>query len=225
MFMDIELIYGIGGNMQFALSRPAGALPSLQTLTDEDLARLYPKDRIRVYNEIVRRYWGPLLGFAKNKLNDDELSEDVVQETFARVHRHLRYFNPRRALLRTWLYTIAMNLIKNEYRNRARNDKVFIVGMNGHRPGESAAWRDPSPEPDALIEADELKHNVRLVLGLLEEHHKVPLEMRFVQDMTYEEMAEALGIPIGTVKSRLHRARESFEKLWKSLNREKFMSA
>jgi RNA polymerase sigma-70 factor (ECF subfamily) len=186
---------------------------------------MYPKDRTGVYNEVVRRYWGPMLVFARNKLNDDELSEDVVQETFARVHRHLENFNPQKALLRTWLYTIAMNLVKNEYRNRTRNDKVFFTPMNGYRPGESAAWCDPSPGPDAVLEAEELKHNVRLVLGLLEEHHKIPLQMRFVQDMTYEEMAEALSIPIGTVKSRLHRARESFENLWKSLNRENSMSA
>lgn len=222
--MDIELIY-IGDIMQFAMSSPAKNPPSLKTLTDEKLARLYRGQETKVFNEVVRRYRGPLLGFARNKLNDDELSEDVVQETFARVHRHLKYFNPRKALLRTWLYTIAMNLIKNEYRNRTTSEKIFCTDMNVHRPGESAAWRDPSPGPDSLIEIKEQKHNVQLALSLMENHHRIPLVMRMIDDMTYDEMAIAMGVPIGTVKSRLNRARRRFSMIYRSLNPEEFKSA
>jgi RNA polymerase sigma-70 factor (ECF subfamily) len=111
--------------------------------------------------------------------------------------------------------TIASNLAKNELRNRSRNPLVLFQAIKqnwdaDHRPLE---WEDNTYRPDDLFRKRHLKETVERAVKDLPEHHRVVFVLREVEGKTYEEIAEITGVNLGTVKSRLHRARTSFAEL------------
>jgi RNA polymerase sigma-70 factor, ECF subfamily len=134
-----------------------------------------------------------------------------VQETFIRVYRHLHRFDQSKKFS-TWIYTIASNLAKNELRNRSRNPLVLFQAIKqnwdaDHRPLE---WEDNTYRPDDLFRKRHLKETVERAVKDLPEHHRVVFVLREVEGKTYEEIAEITGVNLGTVKSRLNRARNNF---------------
>ena len=163
------------------------------------------------FEEIVRRYDRRLLNFVYRTVGDRERAEDVVQETFLRVYRHLTRFDVTKKFS-TWIYTIAGNLAKNELRNRSRNPIVLFQAMRNkweadHRPLE---WEDPRNKPDDLYRKRFLKKAVEEAVEQLPEHHRIVFVLREFEGRSYDEIAQIIGINLGTVKSRLNRARNAF---------------
>jgi RNA polymerase sigma-70 factor (ECF subfamily) len=166
------------------------------------------------FGELVRRYQSRLLNFIHRMIGDRERAEDLVQEAFVRVHRHLHRFDQTRKFS-TWIYTIASNLAKNELRNRSRSPLVFHESAraehdNDARPME---FEDSSTRPDDMFHNRHLQELVQRTVAQLTEHHRTVFVLRELEGKSYEEIAEVTNTNLGTVKSRLNRARSSFAEM------------
>jgi RNA polymerase sigma-70 factor (ECF subfamily) len=168
----------------------------------------------RAFGELMQRYQGRLLNFINRMIGDRERSEDLVQEAFVRVHRHLHRFDPSRKFS-TWIYTIASNLAKNELRNRARSPLVFPDSARAPSTDEAPAleFEDSSLRPDTLYQNRALHELVQSTVAQLTPQHRVVFVLRELEGRSYEEIADATSTNLGTVKSRLNRARSSFAEM------------
>lgn len=186
----------------------------LGELTDAEVVERFLEGDPRAFGELVSRYDKRLLNFVYRTVGDRERAQDLVQETFVRVFRHLHRFD-RSKKFSTWIYTIASNLAKNELRNRSRSPLVLFQTIKAsweadHRPLE---WEDPKLRPDDLFRKRHLRELVEAAVDRLPEHHRVVFVLRELEGKTYEEIAEITGCNLGTVKSRLNRARNNFARL------------
>jgi len=168
----------------------------------------------RAFGRIVERFQVRLLNFVYRMIGDRERSEDLVQEAFLRVHRHLDRFDRSRKFS-TWVYTIASNLAKNELRNRSRSP---LVTFEQARPRDEddprpIDFEDSENRPDDLYERRHLKALVDRTVARLSSHHREVFVLRELEGKSYEEIAEIMHCNLGTVKSRLNRARQSFAEL------------
>lgn len=165
----------------------------------------------RAFDELVQRYQTRLLNFVFRTIGDRDRAEDLVQEAFIRVHRHLHRFD-RSKKFSTWIYTIASNLAKNELRNRSRNPLVFFQAMQGSDGDEERPlqFEDATSRPDDMYRKRHLRELVEQTVAALPEHHRQVFVLRELEGKSYEEIAEITSCNLGTVKSRLNRARSAF---------------
>ena len=184
---------------------------AVRASTDSAVVAAYLAGDLRAFDELVERYQRRLLNFVYRTIGDRERGEDLVQEVFIRVHRHLHRFDQSRKFS-TWIYTIASNLAKNELRNRSRNPLVLFQTIKknwdaDHRPLQ---FEDVSSKPDDLFRKRELKEVVDWAVAQLPEHHRMVFVLRELEGKSYEEIADITDCNLGTVKSRLNRARARF---------------
>lgn len=161
------------------------------------------------FSHVVKRFQRPIFSHLIRMLGNEEDAQEQVQMTFCRVYRYRNNYDPERPLV-TWIYTIASNLAKKEWRRRSRwsmvsLEKVVLSGPQKMTPH----YREGRRELGASIEE---------AINDLPEHYREPFLLREKQGFTYEEISEVLGIKIGTVKSRINRARaglrQSLEDVW-----------
>jgi RNA polymerase sigma-70 factor (ECF subfamily) len=186
----------------------------LAELEDALLAAEFLGGETRAFTVLADRYHARLLNFIYRMIGDRDRAEDLVQETFVRVYRHLHRYDQTRKFS-TWAYTIAGNLAKNELRNRSRNPMVLFQTIKknweaDHRPLE---WEDNRYRPDDLYRKRDLREKVETAVSRLPEHHRVVFVLRELEGKTYEEISDITGVNLGTVKSRLNRARNAFAEL------------
>jgi RNA polymerase sigma-70 factor, ECF subfamily len=165
----------------------------------------------RAFQELVERYQTRLLNFVYRTIGDRERAEDLVQEVFIRVYRHIHRFD-RSKKFSTWIYTIASNLAKNELRNRSRNPLVLFQTMKNSWDDEDRPlqFEDTSARPDELFERRHLRELVETTVAKLPEHHREVFVLRELEGKSYEDIAAITDCNLGTVKSRLNRARNAF---------------
>jgi RNA polymerase sigma-70 factor (ECF subfamily) len=144
---------------------------------------------------LYRRYSGELYGFACNALGDPELAEEVVQDAFTNVWRHADRFDPARASFRTWLYALTRNRIVDLRRRASARPRLAESGES-----EEVAELDESLEHAAL------RWQVGAALARLSPEHREVIRLAHFESLTLREVAEALGLPLGTVKSRCYYA-------------------
>jgi RNA polymerase sigma-70 factor (ECF subfamily) len=187
------------------------ALPALRELADEQLFGLYQQGNEAAFAEIMQRYQPLIMGFLHKRLKDEERVRDLTQDTFLRVHRARdRYDSARK--FSTWIYTIASNLLKNEYRNRSRRrETAFSELRKESGTTRTVEFESERSDPEQLAYEGELRLAIEEAIDQLDDHHRIPFVMREVEDRTYEEISDAIGVPVGTVKSRLFRARTAFQ--------------
>lgn len=183
----------------------------LHAASDTVLVDWFLAGEERAFQELVERYQTRLLNFVYRTIGDRERAEDLVQEVFIRVYRHIHRFD-RTKKFSTWIYTIASNLAKNELRNRSRNPLVLfqtITGAHGEdeRPLQ---FEDTTSRPDDLFQKRHLQSLVEETIAQLPEHHRQVFVLREIEGKSYEEIAEITDCNLGTVKSRLNRARTAF---------------
>jgi len=183
----------------------------LHALDDSNLVAAFLDGEERAFQELVERYQGRLLNFIYRTIGDRERGEDLVQEVFIRVYRHLHRFDRSRKFS-TWVYTIASNLAKNELRNRARNPLVLFqtIKKNWQDEDRPLQFEDSASQPDDLYRRRHLRELVEHSVAQLPEHHRQVFILRELEGKSYEEIAEITACNLGTVKSRLNRARNAF---------------
>jgi len=198
-----------------AVSLPGAAVrEQLRALDDAAVVSAFLGGEERAFEELVERYQTRLLNFIYRTIGDREKAEDLVQEVFIRVYRHLHRFDPAKKFS-TWIYTIASNLAKNELRNRSRNPLVLFQTMKNTWEDEDRPlqFEDALSRPDDLYRKRHLRELVEEATARLPEHHRQVFVLRELEGKSYEEIAEITNCNLGTVKSRLNRARNSFAEI------------
>ncbi len=163
---------------------------------DYSLMRSVQKGDMVAFTSMVDRYKNRLLNVIGRMLNSSEEAEDIVQETFVRVYQHRQSFNFQHCLS-TWIYTIALNLARNELRKRKKFKFYEISEMQGNEAEFAVDAKVPSRLPQVLDQA----------IKSLPEKYRTAFILRDVEELPYNEVAKILDVPLGTVKSRVNRAR------------------
>ncbi len=184
------------------------------TLTDEELIKRYQDGDLYAYDLIVRRYKDQLLNFAYRFLGNLEESEDVVQETFLRLYKN-RHAYKQIAKFSTWIYTIAGNLAKTELRKRKRRKLISISELGFEEKEYELEDNKANTEQQADSQLKE-----KIIQNAIEDlpfRFKQVIILRDIQELSYEDISSILRIPLGTVKSRVNRARQRLQITLKDL--------
>ena len=166
------------------------------TLPDLDLMRRVQEGEMVSYNTLVNRYKDRLFNVLYRMLSSEDEANDLLQETFLRVWQHKMSYDFRFAFS-TWIYTIALNLARNELRRRKKIKFLDIFDFADKLTAKEEK-KDTSANLKTLLEAE---------MKRLPEKYKTAFLLRDVDNLSYEEIAQVLGVPLGTVKSRVNRAR------------------
>jgi RNA polymerase sigma-70 factor, ECF subfamily len=188
--------------------------------TDAELMNRYIAGDETAFREIVERYKNALYAFLRRFLNRQDLVEDAFQETFLQLYTSRDSFDQSRPL-RPWLFTIAANKARDALRKQQREATTSIGTMS--EPEEvsiddvlnTLASYDITPVDE--LNKTETAAKVREVIANMPENLREILILAYFDQFSYKHMADMLGIPIGTVKSRLHTAIVYFTKKWKSI--------
>jgi RNA polymerase sigma-70 factor (ECF subfamily) len=181
-----------------------------------------PSDEVmRGFDVIVGRYKNPIVTFLYRYVGDFRTAEDLAQEAFLRVFRKIDTYN-HTAKFSTWLYTIASNLAKDEFKYRSRHPAKSVDWSSGGAGGTTRNVPELKADtthslPERQVEKGEARENVNRVLKLLEENDRQILILKDVQGLSYVEISQVLDLPMGTVKSRIARARFAFKETWKRM--------
>lgn len=186
----------------------------LRAMEDGAVVTSFLTGEERAFDELVERYQGRLLNFVYRTIGDRDRAEDLVQEVFIRVYRHIARFDQSKKFS-TWIYTIASNLAKNELRNRSRNPLVLFQTIKAKFEDEERPlqFEDVHSRPDDLFRKRHLREMVEQSVAQLPVHHREVFVLRELEGKSYEEIAEITGVNLGTVKSRLNRARSAFAEI------------
>jgi len=188
-------------------SRPTDPTPPVLSLSDEDLMAKAALDDTRAFTELVRRYQTRVVHLVSRLLNDREVSEDIAQEVFVRVHLHRRNYRTG-SKFSTWLFTIAANLAKNEMRRRKRRRNWSSLDeMQETLKDASLQFADKKSNRQEDLEREQLSGVVGEAIATLPDRYRIALVLRDIEGLAYEEIGLALKIPGGTVRSRINRAR------------------
>jgi RNA polymerase sigma-70 factor (ECF subfamily) len=153
----------------------------------------------RAFEELVTMYQHRVFGVALRMLGNRAEAEEIAQETFLRAHRALGAFRGE-ARLGTWLYAIASRLCLNRLASGSRRHE---------RSDDTALLQAPAGGPDAVgaLERGELEAALHQAVAALPEERRIVVVLRDLEGLSYEEIGEVLGVPLNTVRTRLHRAR------------------
>ena len=186
--------------------------PQVVSLSDEDLMARVAEDDERAFTELVRRFQGRVMNLVSRVLNDRNCADDLAQEVFVRVFVHRRNYR-RGSKFSTWLFTIAANLAKNEIRRRVRRRNWFSLDALTEMLNDSIIQlADPTEGSEAGLEREQLQGEVGRAIATVPEKYRLALVLRDIEGLSYEEIAEALGVPGGTVRSRINRARSMLKR-------------
>lgn len=158
--------------------------------------------------ELVAEHQRMVVQLAANLLGDREEALDLSQEVFLRVFRTIHRFRGQSSL-RTWIYRIAVNQAWNRHRFWRRRHRADQVSLDQHVARHGDVFRGFNPEPDRVLAQKELADRLRGALERLPFEQRTAIVLREVDGLSYEEIAFSLGLAIGTVKSRLTRARQA----------------
>ncbi|MFZ1945994.1 MAG: sigma-70 family RNA polymerase sigma factor [bacterium] len=184
-----------------------GSFPPRSEETDESLMLRVGRGERAAFDEIVRRYSKRMINLAYQITGDRDQAEDLAQETFFRAYKSAARYTEI-AKFSTWLYTIAINLCRNELRRR--KFKPYSLEEMAEREDEGKIRvdiADESAKPDVELERKEIVNHVRRAVAKVPSKFRMALVLRDIQGLSYEEIGGILGLPEGTVKSRINRGR------------------
>jgi RNA polymerase sigma-70 factor (ECF subfamily) len=189
-------------------------------LSDEQLLLAYRDSGDReVFAQLVHRYEHELYNYLYRYTGSAEMAEDAFQATFLQVHLKCDQFEQNRTV-RPWLYAIATNKAIDAQRRNRRHRLASLDQINGRHEDELGTLMDlvssNEPDPVDVVEGDENQGWVRKEIAELPDHLRSVISLVYFQGMKYREAAEALSIPVGTVKSRLHAAVLKLNEAWKA---------
>jgi RNA polymerase sigma-70 factor (ECF subfamily) len=196
--------------------------PITDKITDSELLQRYRQGDEQAFREIVTRYKNSLYAFLRRFVSQDDIVEDVFQETFLQLYTSRDSFDSQRPL-RPWLFTIAANKAKDALRKMQRQSSMSMGAIAD--AGEFSLdevvniLTSYNTTPEDEVSAEETAQQVRQIIAEMPENLRGILILAYFEQFSYKHMAEILSIPIGTVKSRLHTAVVYFMKKWKTANR------
>ena len=179
-------------------------------LTDHELVALAQKGSEKAYRELLGRYQRPVFSLVYRMLRDREQAEDLAQETFVRVFNNIGRYDPKYKFS-SWIFKIATNLTIDHIRKK----EVATVSIDGSRYAVTADEIEASTitvasddeNPEELLEAKELGESIEGAIGALRPEYRTAILLRHVEGREYQEIADIMSLPLGTVKTFIHRAR------------------
>jgi RNA polymerase sigma-70 factor (ECF subfamily) len=175
---------------------------------DAELEALVHRARdgdLTAFNSLVARFQDPVYSLALRMLASPQAAEDATQEAFIRAWRRIDTFRGGR--FQSWLFTIVANLSRDELRRRGRRPQTSLDAARDDPDRASLDPIDDSPLPDAVAEQGDLRALLEGALAELPDEWREIVVLSDVQDLAYDEISRITGLPLGTVKSRLSRAR------------------
>ncbi len=181
---------------------------SFETLSDHELIEATKNGDKDAFAEIVKRYQNPLTNYIYRMLNDYEEAVDLAQESFVRVYFAIERYHSDYAFS-TYIYRIATNLAISEIRKRKRRKVFSLTGLFQMEGSEEKEFQpmDEKPLPEDNLINDEQKDVIEKAIAALPEKYRTAIVLREVEGKTYDEVAEILGLGLGTTKSRISRGR------------------
>ena len=161
------------------------------------------------FAQLVEAYQDKVYALCLRMTNDREEAEDLAQEAFVKVWRGLKFYK-HEAAFSTWLYRLTSNVCIDFLRQKKRRSALSLTSQEEE---EQIDIPDPSPQPEELIVQKQRKEAVAAAMAQLEDEFRLVLTLRVVQERSYEEIADIMDLKVGTVKSRLARAREKLRKI------------
>ena len=191
-----------------------------KTLPDDgELLRRYLDGDGDAFAALMERYRRELYNFLARFTGDAALAEDVFQEAFLQLHLSAGAFDLNRRL-KPWLFTIAANKARDAMRSRWRRQAAPLDATVGRGEGDRVSHADliPAqiPSPDDAMMNLEVRQAVQRIVDKMPENLRVVLLLSYFHDFPYQEIADILNVPLGTVKSRLHAAVRHFARAWKA---------
>jgi RNA polymerase sigma-70 factor (ECF subfamily) len=167
------------------------------------------------YALLMRKYQNSVYNLCRKMVRNPEEARDLSQEAFVKTFATLERYNPVYAFS-SWLYKITANLCIDHIRKQRMKMLSIDDPVEGEEGSITRDLQDPGQRPDEASEQSELQGRIRDAIEKLPEHYRTILIMRHQQQLSYEEIAAALSIPLGTVKARIHRAREGLKEILQS---------
>ena len=182
----------------------------LATATDQEVVVLAKSGKDAAYRELVRRYERPVFSLIYRMVRDRELAEDLAQETFVKALNAIESYRPE-FKFSSWIFKIANNAAIDHLRRR----ELDTLSLDGSPNAETAdaveatalQVSDRTETPLEELEARELGGAIEVAIGRLRPEYRACILLRHVEGRPYEEIAEMLSLPLGTVKTYIHRAR------------------
>jgi len=182
--------------------------------TDPELVELCKRGNERAATELVHRFERPVFSLIYRMVRDRELSEDLAQEAFVRAFNNIGRYDPSYKFS-SWLFKVAYNLTIDHLRKK-RLDTVSIHGSPTAVTTEMQQATAITPVaggelPDQALEAREIGSEIELAIGELREEYRTAIILRHVDGRAYEEISQIMDVPLGTVKTYIHRARKELQ--------------
>lgn len=188
---------------------------------EKDLLKRSKSGDIEAFELLIEAYQKKVFNLAYRMLGNHDDASELAQEVFIKVYRSLKSFKEE-SQFSTWIYRIATNVCLDELRKRKNKKLIYIdESIKGEEEDLNRQVEDNRPTPDIIAERNHLKKAVNSAIQTLSEEHKIVIILRDIQGFSYEEIAEIVKCPTGTVKSRINRARQALKEILKN-NKELF---
>ncbi len=197
-----------GETFSLAPRIPIGAVAEL---SDDELARRALHDDPESFNLLIERHAHPLYRVVRRMCSDRAEAEAITQEAFLRAWQHLRQWQPERPF-RPWLVQIAVNAARDALKKSSPLDFADLPGD----PAQTLAAVQPGPEE--MVEQLETLAQLTTAIEQLPVPYRMALALRFQAEMSYEEMAQTLNLPLNTVRTQLRRAKQRLRELLEAAN-------
>jgi RNA polymerase sigma-70 factor (ECF subfamily) len=214
-----SLTTNIDGSQLTAWADEPVELKSNADASDLSLVRRAQSGHRGAFDLLVRKYQGKVLSVARRYARHPQLAEDIAQETLIRAYRGLQQFRGDSSFY-TWLYRITVNSARSEIAARQRDrGMVSLEGPRGTGMEENSIYLTDANTPELTAVADEIRDTVNTALDALPAEQRRAIGLREIDGLSYEEIAVATDTPLGTVRSRIFRARETIDQHLRAADR------
>ena len=183
-------------------------------ISDEELIERFQRGDSTAFSELVLRYKDPLYNYVSRMLKDPVFAEDIVQETFVRVYQNRDRYK-KIAKFSTWIYTIAINLTKTTIRRQGLR-RFYSISQTSEE-GKTFELPDTKINIEKGIEDTIIGEHIREAIYKLPRTFREVIILRDIQELSYEEISKIVGVPLGTIKSRVNRGRTRLQNLLKGV--------
>jgi len=177
---------------------------------DQGLVRRVQQGDKAAFDLLVIKYQHKIVHLVNRYVKDPSEAQDVAQDTFIKAYRALGDFRGESAFY-TWLYRIAINTAKNYLLSRSRRHSEYEIDVQDAEQVENAPQLKDMDTPENMLMNEQIVEVIRSAIEKLPEEMRIAITLREFEGMSYEEIAEAMDCPIGTVRSRIFRAREAID--------------